>query len=635
MNPYPAPCGSGHRLAQISRLWLAPLAFFALALHAEAARGRPYINAANTTFVADNGRLIRGAIYSSETGNVPSLASVQAIKNQGLNAIHLYAERADYGYSAGAKRAAVDQIVQMTRDNGLYLIITIGGGGVNASFVQNFWNFYAPLYKNETHVLYEIQNEPVVNAPVASSVITMEKNAYDAIRIHAPDTPVLLMSYTIFQNSAGVLADMAALGPGIDWSKAAIAFHGYGAGGPGGTRNCLVAVLNAGYPCFQTEFYRWPWGTGNFDLVDDPSLHQDVDETGDLERLGVSWLTFLSLAKVTDEVRFKNRLNNAGISWTPDFGAWPTGARGVHGNGGEPRSVLRSAALRIQAEDFDTGGQGKAYHDITAGNSGGQYRTADNVDIQTTTDTGGGYNVGWFSTNEWLEYTVNVKHAGTYSLNVRVASTAASNNLNIKLGGVDLTGAWTFAGTGGNQTWTTISKTVNLTPGQQVLRFTSLTGVFNVNWIELSPATSGVLANGTYKIINRNSGKALDVVDASTANGAKVQQWGYSATANQQWVLTHRGANQYTLTSVQTGKAIDVSAASILSGDYIQMYSLNPGSQNQNWLLTSTGSGYYKIVSANSGLALDIDGASTANGARAYQYEYSGGAHQQWQLAAP
>ena len=102
-----------------------------------------------------------------------------------------------------------------------------------------------------------------------------------------------------------------------------------------------------------------------------------------------------------------------------------------------------------------------------------------------------------------------------------------------------------------------------------------------------------------------------------------------------QWVFTHRGANQYTITSVQTGKAIDESASSLLSGDYIQMYSLNSGSANQNWLLTPTDSGYYKFVSACNGLVLEITGASTANGALVDQYEYSGGAHQQWLPAAP
>src|SRR5262245_22870261 len=43
----------------------------------------------------------------------------------------------------------------------------------------------------------------------------------------------------------------------------------------------------------------------------------------------------------------------------------------------------------IEAEDFDEGGQGVAYSDITAGNTGGQHRTTA-VDIEATTDAGGG-----------------------------------------------------------------------------------------------------------------------------------------------------------------------------------------------------------------------------------------------------
>src|SRR5690606_2023041 len=109
---------------------------------AQAARGRPYINASGTTFVADNGNLIRGAPISTETGIVPSLATVLAIKNRGLSAIHCCAERGEYGYAAGAQAAALAQVVQMTRDNGLYLVITIGGGGVNAPFIEDFWTFY-------------------------------------------------------------------------------------------------------------------------------------------------------------------------------------------------------------------------------------------------------------------------------------------------------------------------------------------------------------------------------------------------------------------------------------------------------------------------------------------------------------
>lgn len=616
-----------------SHALLAACALFALVSNAEAARGRPVINAAGTTFVADNGNLLRGAIVSTETGVVPSLADVQAIKNYGLNAIHCYAERSDYGYAAGAKVNAVNALVNMCDSEGLYLIITIGGGGVNAAFINDFWTFYAPLYKDKTHVIYEIQNEPVVRAPVAASVITMEKNAYTTIRAAAPSTPVLLMTYTIFQNSAGVLADIAALGSTVNWSNAGIAFHGYGENGALATRACLENVIAEGYACFQTEFYRWDWGKGDFNLVDAPSLYQDIDQTGDLERLGVSWLTFLPLSRVQDDTRFKNRMNGAGITWSHDFGSWPNTSRGVYGNGGEPRAIISTANTRVEAEDFDLGGAGVASYDTTAGNSGGVYRTTGQVDIQTA--TGGGYNIAWITAGEWLEYTVRVNHPGRYNVKVQVASNTTTGSLRLRLGGTDLTGSWSVPNTGSYQTWTTLTKTVDLVPGQQILRFEAVAAGFNINWIEFEPVSSGLLANGTYKLTNRNSSKAMDVVDASTANGAKIQQWGYSATSNQKWVFTHRGANQYTITSSQTGKAIDQAAGQILSGDYVQMYTLNTGSANQRWIPMATGSGYYRLVNSISGLVLEIDASSTANGARVFQGEYSSGNHEQWLPGTP
>jgi hypothetical protein len=76
---------------------------------------------------------------------------------------------------------------------------------------------------------------------------------------------------------------------------------------------------------------------------------------------------------------------------------------------------------KIEAEDYDVGGEGVAYHDTTLGNEGGEYRS-DDVDVQSTTDGGDGHNVGWIEAGEWLEYTVDVASTGLYDIQVRVAS---------------------------------------------------------------------------------------------------------------------------------------------------------------------------------------------------------------------
>ena len=64
----------------------------------------------------------------------------------------------------------------------------------------------------------------------------------------------------------------------------------------------------------------------------------------------------------------------------------------------------------IQAEDFDRGAADVAYSDTTGGNAGGAYRST-NVDIEKTTDAGGGFNLGWVDAGEWLKYT-RQRHGG-------------------------------------------------------------------------------------------------------------------------------------------------------------------------------------------------------------------------------
>jgi len=142
----------------------------------------------------------------------------------------------------------------------------------------------------------------------------------------------------------------------------------------------------------------------------------------------------------------------------------------------------------IQAENYDGGGEGIAYHDTTSGNSGSVYRT-DGVDLQDAVDAGGGFKIKSAVAGEWLKYTVNVTAAGTYTLTTRVASSGAGGTFHIEVNGVDRTGPISVPDTASWQTWRTVSKSgIALTAGQQVIRLvldtngvTGLTG--NFNWI--------------------------------------------------------------------------------------------------------------------------------------------------------
>jgi hypothetical protein len=139
----------------------------------------------------------------------------------------------------------------------------------------------------------------------------------------------------------------------------------------------------------------------------------------------------------------------------------------------------------IEVENFDNGGEGVAFHDNDAINSGGQGRTALGVDTENCSE--GGLNIGWTNTGEWYEYTVNVS-PGSYNIEVRAASTFSGGTFHIEFNGVDRTGLFTVTNTGGWQTWATISKTgISLSGGQQVMRIYLDNANFNLNRITFSP----------------------------------------------------------------------------------------------------------------------------------------------------
>ena len=174
---------------------------------------------------------------------------------------------------------------------------------------------------------------------------------------------------------------------------------------------------------------------------------------------------------------------------------------------------------RIQAQEYDTGGEGTAYHDTTTSNEGGAFRTDQAVDVETVSDsTGGSYNVGWTADGEWLEYTVDVAEAGTYDLHVRNASNAGGGTISVDVGGTDVTGAVSLSGTGGWQTWQTSTiQDVSLDAGEQVVRVNVDTGGYNLNWIEFEAVDTG--GGSTWS--NQDVGSVSTAGSTSTSGGVR------------------------------------------------------------------------------------------------------------------
>lgn len=164
----------------------------------------------------------------------------------------------------------------------------------------------------------------------------------------------------------------------------------------------------------------------------------------------------------------------------------PPPTNSPYGNSGNPWPITATGTTRLQLENYDNGGEGVAYHDADSGNSGNNYRSED-VDLETCSDTGGGYNLGWTAAGEWLKYTVTVASAGTYTLKVRGAGGGGGGTLRVWFDALNKTGTLTIPNTGGWQTWTDVTKTaIPLSTGRQVMKVELLSAGFNLNWIELT-----------------------------------------------------------------------------------------------------------------------------------------------------
>ena len=117
----------------------------------------------------------------------------------------------------------------------------------------------------------------------------------------------------------------------------------------------------------------------------------------------------------------------------------------VHGPfGGAPAA----APGRVEAEQFDLGGQDLAYHDVSAANEGGKYRTTEAVDISADAGASNGFVVGWTTAPEWMSYVLNVASSGTYAIRTRVAAVGTGGQFRILINGQEAGGALAVPNTG-------------------------------------------------------------------------------------------------------------------------------------------------------------------------------------------
>ena len=159
------------------------------------------------------------------------------------------------------------------------------------------------------------------------------------------------------------------------------------------------------------------------------------------------------------------------------------------------------------------------------------------------------------------------------------------------------------------------------------------------------------IGNGTYKVVNINSGKMLDVAGGSTANGAALQQYTSNNTVAQQWTVRNYGSSKIALVSVNANKAVDIPGGNAVQQAQLQLYSPN-GTVAQQWLvakapltlrerLNETAAkhrqdlpdGMYTFGSKlNTSMKMDVSGASRSNYGNVQIWAGNGTNAQKWKV---
>ena len=113
------------------------------------------------------------------------------------------------------------------------------------------------------------------------------------------------------------------------------------------------------------------------------------------------------------------------------------------------------------------------------------YDVESGIQLEETGDVGGGENIGYIDQGDFIEYTINVPSTGEYLIQYRVAGLWDTLGFENRIGGV-LVDTQAMDSTGDWQNWITQSAVINLTAGEQTMRFDFIDGPININWIRLT-----------------------------------------------------------------------------------------------------------------------------------------------------
>jgi hypothetical protein len=289
-------------------------------------RGRVQIR--NNTVVSDQGTRLRALDFFIWNGTDKTKYSVSTelwseARKRGFNCVRLsviFDHRYSPHQSIESTFEPIERAVECARQNSMYICIDYHDcASYKADHMKEFWRTIAPKYADETHVIYELVNEPVAwSADKYQDHHLRDFEAgYQICHEAAPETHVILMSYA---QANGPMLEKAQQLNGIDWTNASVGFHPYA------TRTFEpIRKLKAELPCIATEFIAL--GAAEDDLM--APVNGDRWWVKHLEELEISWFLWFNGMRTDKWSQVDRQLHDAkerGYYWEhDDFVNPPTG----------------------------------------------------------------------------------------------------------------------------------------------------------------------------------------------------------------------------------------------------------------------------------------------------------------------
>jgi hypothetical protein len=261
-----------------------------------------------------------------------------------------------------------------------------------------------------------------------------------------------------------------------------------GGGGGGGNTGVIEAESFSSMSGIQTEACTDAGGGSDVGYID----------TGDWMAYGN--VSFPTTGDYTIQYRVASLSGGGKISADLNAGAVQLGSIDVPSTGGWQNWTTISLTVHVTAGTYSlglyatTGGFNVNWLKVTPVSAAfsttvqaESYSNMSGIQTETCTDAGGGADVGYVDAADWMAYyNINFPSTGAYKVEYRVASVSGGTlSLDLNAGATQL-GAVSIPATGGWQTWTTVSNTVNITAGTYNLGVYAVTGGWNLNWVKIT-----------------------------------------------------------------------------------------------------------------------------------------------------